>query len=215
MKRFNSSLTSPLIEEYILDKTRIEDPMLDEMHEFAKKSEVPIVGPLVGKFLYLVALIKDARSVFEMGSGFGYSAYWFSKAFGGDGRIVCTDYSTEHKESAEGFFKKANIEECLEFIAGNSLEILMDSDGLFDIIFIDVDKEHYPGVIDIAYEKLEANGLLIVDNTLWYGRVVEDDDDLPSTKGVKEFNDRISNDQRFITSMIPLRDGITICYKKG
>ena len=212
MKRFGSTLTSPLIEDYILDKTRVQDPLLDEMHEFADKTEVPIVGPLVGKFLYVIALIQNAKHVFEMGSGFGYSAYWFAKAFKGEGKVVCTDYSVEHKKSAERFFQKADFSNYLEFFTGNSIELLKNYDDLFDIIFIDVDKEHYPGVIDISYEKLRKNGLLIVDNTLWYGRVVEDDG-LPSTKGVKEFNDLISEDKRFITTMISLRDGITLSYK--
>lgn len=213
MKKFNSNLISPLIEDYIQDKTRVEDPIIDEMQEYAEQNEVPIIGPLVGKFLYQIALITNAKSIFEMGSGFGYSAYWFAKAFKGEGKVICTDFSKEHKEAAEMFFRKANIENCLDFISGNSIEILKELKVAFDIIFIDVDKEQYPEVIDISYAKLNKNGIMIADNTLWYGRVIEDDE-LPSTKGIKIFNNLISKDDRFVSTILPLRDGVTVSYKK-
>ncbi|MGI9553727.1 MAG: O-methyltransferase, partial [Thermodesulfobacteriota bacterium] len=175
--------------------------------------EIPIVGPLVGNFLYVISMISKSKKVFELGSGFGYSAYWFSKGVGSDGKIVCTDYSTEHMEKAHYFFKKTGREKMLEFITGNSLEILDGTDEKFEIIFNDIDKEFYPDVIDIAYDKLIKGGFLITDNVLWYGRVVENDD-LPSTKGVKDFNRSISTDPRFITSILPLRDGVSVSYKK-
>lgn len=213
MKKFNSDLIDPLIEDYIHEKTRVEDSLIDEMHKYAEANEVPIIGPLVGKFLYQMALLKNATSIFEMGSGFGYSAYWFAKAINGKGKVVCTDYSKEHKEAAENYFKKAGYENSMEFISGNSIEILKQSDDKYDIIFVDIDKEQYPDIIGISYEKLNDNGLLIADNTLWYGRVVEDDE-LPSTKGIKEFNNMLAADKRFITTILPLRDGITLSYKK-
>lgn len=213
MKKFNSNLTSPLIEDYILEKTFVEDKLVDEMHVYADSNEVPIIGPLVGKYLFQIAHITKAENIFEMGSGFGYSAYWFAKAFSGNGKVVCTDFSIEHKEAAENFFRKAGFENYLDFKSGNSLEILKESNEKYDIIFIDIDKEQYPDVIDLTYDKLNSNGLMIADNTLWYGRVIEEDA-LPSTKGIMEFNDMLSLDTRFITTIIPLRDGITLSYKK-
>ena len=213
MKNFNFDLTSPLIEDYIQEKTHIGDSIIDEMHNYAEISEVPIVGPLVGKFLYQIAKITNAKRIFEMGSGFGYSAYWFAKAFEGNCKVICTDYSGEHKKAADGFFKKAGFEKYLDFICGNSMEILKNSSEKYDIIFIDIDKEQYPDVIDIIYDKLDKNGLMIADNTLWYGRVLEEENELPSTKGVKEFNNMLSMDKRFITTIIPLRDGLTLSYK--
>jgi len=214
MKKFNSNLISPLIEDYILEKTQVEDRLIDEMHKFAEVNEVPIIGPLVGKFLYQMAHLTNAKSIFEMGSGFGYSAYWFAKAFNDKGKVVCTDFSTEHKEAAEKFFKNAGFENYMEFISGNSIEILKQSDKKYDIIFVDIDKEQYPDVIDISFDKLNKNGLMIADNTLWYGRVIDDGEELPSTKGIKVFNNILSSDNRFITTILPLRDGITLSYKK-
>lgn len=213
MKKFDSSLISSHIENYIIERTIHSNKILDEMHAYAEECDIPIVGPLVGNFLFIIALITKSKRIFELGSGFGYSAYWFAKATGGDGRIVCTDYSKENMEKAFYFFKKAKLENLLEFKTGDSLELLDNTDEEFEIIFNDVDKEFYPDVIDIAYDKLINGGLLITDNVLWYGRVVENDS-LPSTRGVKDFNELICADTRFITSMLPLRDGVSLSYKK-
>jgi len=213
MKRFESILINTQIEDYITDRTIQSDVIIDEMSVYASESEVPVVGPLVGNFLFIITLITKSKKIFELGSGFGYSAYWFAKAIGSEGKIVCTDYSKEHMEKAYYFFKKAGLANILEFKSGNSLDLLNKTDEQFDIIFNDIDKEFYPDVIDIAYDKLVEGGLLITDNVLWYGRVL-DNDDLPSTRGVKDFNESISADSRFINCMLPLRDGITISYKK-
>ncbi|MGI9533507.1 MAG: O-methyltransferase [Thermodesulfobacteriota bacterium] len=213
MKKFDSSIINTKIENYITELTIESDDILEEMHAYARESEIPIVGPLVGNFLYVISMITKSKSVFELGSGFGYSAYWFAKGVGSDGRIVCTDYSKEHMEKAHYFFKKTGQENMFEFVAGNSLEILDRTNEKFEIIFNDVDKEFYPDVIDIAYDKLIKGGFLITDNVLWYGRVIENDN-LPSTRGVKDFNRTICEDPRFITSMLPLRDGVSISYKK-
>ena len=213
MKKFESNLINSQIEDYITERTIKGDEILDEMHAYADESEVPIVGPLVGNFLYIITLITKSKKIFELGSGFGYSAYWFARALGSGGTIICTDYSKEHMEKARYFFNKAGLTGLLEFKAGNSIDILGEAEEEFEIIFNDVDKEFYPDVIDIAYDKLIKGGLLITDNVLWYGRVIEDDE-LPSTRGVKDFNEAICTDPRFITSILPLRDGVSISYKK-
>ena len=213
MKKFESTLISTQIKNYITELTIDPSKILDEMHDYALKKGIPIVGPLVGNFLLVISLITKSKKIFELGSGFGYSAYWFAKAVGVDGRIICTDYSKENMDKAYYFFKKAGLENVLEFETGNSLEILNKTDEKFEIIFNDVDKEFYPDVIDIAYDKLIKGGLLITDNVLWNGRVLEDDN-LPSTRGVKNFNESICADLRFITSILTLRDGVSISYKK-
>ena len=212
MKGFDFKLVNPLIEQYIQDLSPIDDKIINKMHKYAEKTEIPIVGPLVGRVLYLMSLSSQADRIFELGSGFGYSAYWFSKGLKKGGKIVCSDYAEENKTVAEAFFDEAKISNNIDFITGNSLNILEDFEGNFDIIFNDIDKEFYPSVIDIAHSKLKQGGMLITDNVLWYGRVVEDNS-LPSTKAVKEYNSRISIDKRFFTTIIPLRDGLSISIK--
>ena len=214
MSKFDSTIINPEIEQYIEDLTIKDEEALREMHDYAIRTEIKIVGPLVGKFLYQIALITKPESIFELGSGFGYSAYWFAKALlGSKGFILCSDYSTENRNKAYEIFKNAGMESLLKFECGNSLDILRNKDEKFDIIFNDVDKEYYADVIDIAYDRLARGGLLITDNVLWYGKVIGDDD-LPSTQGVRKYNEIICNDKRFDTTMLSVRDGISISYKK-
>jgi len=207
------NLIDAKIEEYITEKTINSSEILDEMHDYALENEVPIVGPLAGHFLFIVALMSRAKKIFELGSGFGYSSYWFAKALGTDGRLLCTDYSKKNREKARYFFKKAGIEDLIEFHTGDSLNILRKTDDRFDIIFNDVDKEFYPDVIDLSYDKLSKGGLLITDNVIWSGKVLQEDDS-PSTRGVKTFNELICSDPRFITDFVTIRDGISISYKR-
>ena len=212
MKDCDFKLVNPDIEKYIEKLSPTDDKVIESMELYAVESEVPIVDNLVGRFLYQLALMSGAKKIFELGSGFGYSAYWFSKALSSDGRIICTDYSKDHKRKAEQFFKDGYVSEKLEFLTGNSLEILDGYNDLFDIVFNDVDKEFYPDVIDIAHRKLRVGGMLVTDNVLWYGKVIEKDV-LPSTKGVKKFNELLKNDTRFFTTVIPLRDGLSVSVK--
>lgn len=207
------NLIDAKIERYITEKTIKASEILDEMHDYALENEVPIVGPLAGHFLFIVALMNRAKKIFELGSGFGYSSYWFAKALGTDGKLLCTDYSEKNREKAHYFFKKAGIDNLIEFHTGDSLDILKKTDDRFDIIFNDVDKEFYPDVIDLSYDKLNKGGLLITDNVIWSGKVLQEDDS-PSTRGVKTFNELICSDPRFITDFVTIRDGISISYKR-
>lgn len=207
------NLINERIQNYITERTIETSPLLDEMHDHALKTEVSIVGPLAGHFLFIVSLISRSKKIFELGSGFGYSAYWFAQALGPGGRVTCTDLSEENMSKALYFFKKAGIEDLIDFHTGNALEILSRTDDKFDIVFNDVDKEFYPDVIDLAYDKLVPGGLFITDNVIWQGKVLQDDDS-PSTRGVKAFNDLICKDDRFVTDFVTIRDGISISYKR-
>lgn len=210
MKKFYADIVDPEIDSYISDLYGESNSVLKEMEEYASKNEVPIVGPLVGRALMQLAMIKQPRNILELGSGFGYSAIWF--ALGSDARIVCTDFAREKADMATGYFKKAGISHKIDFLIGNSLYLLKNAAEKFDIIFNDVDKEYYPRVIEMASEKLNPGGLLISDNVLWYGRVAQDSD-LPSTRGVKEYNQKLFSNPEFLSTIIPLRDGVSLSVK--
>ncbi|NIP30770.1 MAG: methyltransferase domain-containing protein [Candidatus Dadabacteria bacterium] len=212
MKKFYADIVDPKIEKYISDLYENNNDVFAEMEAYADENQIPIIGPLAGKFLSQICLIKRPGNIFELGSGFGYSALWFAKSLGSDATITCSDYSLENSELAKSYFKKDNELEKLNFFVGNSLEILKNTDVKYDMIFNDIDKEYYPEVIEIVYEKLNSGGIFISDNVLWYGRVVEDDN-LPSTKGIKKFNNLLFSHKGFNSTLIPLRDGISISVK--
>ena len=182
------------------------------MEELAKKREIPIVGRQVGSLLYQLAITVKAKRIFELGSAFGYSAYWFAKAVGKDGQVVFTDLSRDNIELAKKFIERAGFQDTIQVHLGDGAMILDKISGEFDIIFNDIEKEDYPQVIDKAYDKLSSGGLFITDNVLWHGRVISQDDSAP-TEGVREFTKLLMSHKGFYTTIIPIRDGLSISVK--
>jgi predicted O-methyltransferase YrrM len=212
MNEIETFIVNPEIEEYIRNLTPVQDEVLREMEELGRERGFPIIGPIVGRLLYQLALMIGAKRVFDMGSGFGYSAYWFAKAVGDGGHVVFTELSQKNTRIAQDFFKRVEIDKRIEIHVGDALEILEETEGEFDIIFNDIDKEYYPSVVDKAYKKLRRGGLFITDNILWFGRVLTNDSS-PSTKGVKEFTRLLLSEKGFLTAIIPIRDGVSLSMK--
>ncbi len=188
------------------------DETLSEMESVAGGRDFPIVGRLAGRFLFQQALLLGARSVFEMGSGFGYSAYWFAKAVGGSGRVICTDKSAENASLARRFMEKAGFGERVLFQTGDAVDILEGTDGMFDIVFNDIDKESYPEAFAVSRGKVRKGGLFIADNAFWDGTAALPDGS-PGSKGMIEFNRAVMSDPDFLTVQIPIRDGISVSLK--
>ena len=215
MKRASHSETyivNPDIDAYLERLTPAGDEILEEMEEYAERKEFPIVGPLVGRLLFQLAFVSGAKNVLELGSGFGYSAYWFAKAVGEGGSVIFTDASAENARMAADYFDRAGMRERLDIRTGDALSVLEESRGEFDIIFNDIDKEYYPLVVDADHEKLRKGGIFITDNVLWSGRVLTDDV-TSGTEGVREFTRRLLEHGGFFTSISPLRDGLSVSVK--
>jgi caffeoyl-CoA O-methyltransferase len=189
------------------------DHVLREMEEFGKKTNFPIVGPLVGRLIFVVAKSLGAKIVFEMGSGFGYSAYWFAHAVGPEGRVICTEASQENVARGKNYMHRAGLEHRLEWHHGNALEIIQRFDGPFDIVFNDVNKHQYPDAFAAAYPKIRRGGLFMSDNMLWFGRVVEPNPD-ENTRGIMELTQILYAHRDLTTTIVPLRDGVSISWKK-
>ena len=187
-------------------------PVLEEMEQYAKENNFPIIGPLVGRFLYQMALSIKARKILELGSGFGYSAFWLSQATRGKGHITMTDNSKLNKRRAFEYFKKAGLQSQFDFKVGDALKIMGRLNGSFDMIINDIDKEGYPNVIDPAAGLLRRGGILICDNILWSGRVMEKKPDKTS-RAIIDFTNNIYRDSRFFTTVIPLRDGLSVSVR--
>lgn len=200
------------IHKYLEESIPTRSQTLREMENYAKDKEYPIVGPLVGRYLFQMTVLTKAKRIFELGSGFGYSAIWFSLAARGKGRIVLTDNKKEYKRLALDFFKNAGLESQFEYKIGNALNTLKKYDGPFDIIFNDIDKQDYPKTIDLVAPRLKKGGLFITDNLLWSGKVM-DKSPGKKTKAILEFTRELYRDGRFYTTIIPIRDGLSIAVK--
>ena len=206
-------VTNERIENYLTDIFSQEDPVLIEMESRACKLDFPIVGPLVGRLLHQLVLLTRARRILELGSGFGYSGYWLGSALGKPDEIHLTEFSKENLELAKGYFSQGKI--CCHpyFHQGDGVEILEKLEGQFDIIFNDVDKDKYPEIFPKAMSRLRHGGILVSDNVLWHGRVVDANPD-ETTLSVLEHNRLIFDNPDFFSSIIPIRDGIAISLKR-
>ena len=203
---------------------RFDDPVLAEMEALAEEREFPIVGRVVGSTLELLARSVGARRVFEMGSGFGYSAYWFSRAVGAGGpdgqdgpggsrgEVFLTDTDAENARQAEAFLSRAGLWGPCRFIVDDAMRALEATDGEFDIVYCDVDKEGYPAAWATARNRIRVGGLYLCDNVLWSGRVARDDDD-PKTKAIREQNEAIYADPDYTPAIVPTRDGVMVALR--
>lgn len=200
------------IHDYLHQLTPERPAVLREMEQYAETEDFPIVGPLVGRFLYQMARVTQAGRIFEMGSGFGYSAYWFSMAVGEAAEITLTDGDPDKKRLAEDYFSRGELKSRFRFVVGDAREVLRKTDGRFDIIFNDIDKEGYPETVELAVKRLRPGGLFITDNVIWSGRVIEDNPD-ESTSAVMAFNEALYADRSFFTTIVPLRDGLSIAMR--
>jgi len=211
-------IVDPIIEHYMHTLAgRFDHPILDEMEAFALEKNFPIVGRLVGISLEIYAKMIGAHRVFEFGSGYGYSAYWFGRAVGPDGQVVCTDSNPLNREQAERYFTAAGLWERVRFCTGYAQDIFSQTDGNFDICYNDADKGGYPDIWLMARERIRVGGLYIADNVLWHGRVAAEDsaDTKPDwTKAIREHNRLISTDPEFDVFINPTRDGVIVARRK-
>lgn len=206
-------IVNPPIEEYLNQLLPERDPILEEMESFGYSINFPILGPLVGTVLLQIATAIGAKRVLELGSGFGYSAYWFSLGLPEDGKIYCTDLSVKNKEKAENYFQRAGLQNKLQFMVGDALEIMANLEGEFDIILNDIQKTKYPDVFEPAVKKLRPGGIMVSDNVLRRGKVVSESDD-ESVLAIQQFNRIMFTSDAVISSILPIRDGLGICVKK-
>jgi caffeoyl-CoA O-methyltransferase len=201
------------LDRYLLDLTPARDRVLRDMERYAARHNFPIIGPLVGRFLCQLASGIKATRVLELGSGFGYSAYWFALATGRRGQITLTDTDPANLARAEACFARGKLPARFICHAGDALAITTSLKGKYDIIFNDIDKEDYPRTIDIAFRSLRSGGLFITDNVLWSGKVFDPRAADKATEGIRQFTRKLYRDRRFFTTIIPLRDGLAVAVR--
>jgi len=196
---------------------RHDEPVLLEMERRAEERDFPIVGRLVGELLEVLALSVGARAVFELGSGYGYSAYWFSRAVGSRGRVICTDGDPANRELAEDFLTRAGRWDRVDYQLGMAQDVLQATAGEFDVVYNDIDKADYPEAWQLARERVRPGGLYICDNVLWSGRVAEadPDDTRPEwTEAIHRHNELVYADPEFDACVVPTRDGVLVARRR-
>lgn len=206
-------ITNPNIESYLERLSEEKDPVIFEMERYAESIGFPIIGPLVGQFLRTLVQLNGAKRILECGGGYGYSALWMAPALPNDGHIISIDYSSDNSERGRTFLNEAGYGDRVTFLSGDVMQLTPNLEGEFDLILNDVDKHFYPVLLPIMLKKLRPNGLLVSDNVLWHGRVLDEDPD-ETTKAVMEYNRLLYNTPYLETTIVPLRDGIALSIKK-
>ena len=207
-------IVDPRIMEYLRRLYDDGDPVRKEIEALAEKRRFPIVGPLVGRHLELLTRAIGAQRVFELGSGYGYSALHFARAVGEGGVVHCTELDEENVRLAQGFLTRAGLWGRVTYHREEATAALRRVGGTWDIVYNDIDKDGYPATVDLAHAHLRPGGLFITDNVLWSGRVLDGEDDgSPATRGVKEFTRRLLAHRGFLTAIDPTRDGVAVALR--
>jgi caffeoyl-CoA O-methyltransferase len=202
-------IVDPRFDTYMASRlSRYDEPVLLEMEAEGGRRGFPIVGRNVGVTLELLARSIGARRVMELGSGFGYSAYWFARAVGAGGEVHCTDGDAANADAGRAYLERAGFGDRVTYHVGDALESFAGTDGEFDVVFSDIDKPGYPDAWRAASERVREGGLYLCDNTLGYGRGTVLDPDEEGAQAIREHNRLIAEDERFVSTIIPTREGV-------
>jgi predicted O-methyltransferase YrrM len=211
-------IVNPAVERYMKELAASDDePVLLEMEKLAEDEGFPIIGRLCGRYLEVLARSIRARRIFEMGSGFGYSAYWFSRAVGPDGALHLTDTDSANEARALDFLGRAGLDGPIRYHVGDAFDALTAQTGTFDMVYVDIDKGDYLRAWEAGREFVRVGGYYVCDNMLWSGRVtgeVEEGDDRPHwTEAIMATNRAIAADPDFRATINPTRDGVVAALR--
>jgi len=189
---------------------------LQKMEAYAQEHGFPIIGPAAGHFCYLIARLAGAKRIFELGSGYGYSTAWFARAVqenDGD-EVFHVVWDEELSQRARKHLSALGYDDIVRYHVGEAVAALRETSGQFDLIFNDIDKEGYPDSLDVIEEKLRPGGVLIIDNAIWSGRVFDDSEQDASTKAIRETTRRLTNNHKWLASIVPIRDGLLVAFRQ-
>lgn len=208
-------IVDPLIDDYLTRLAGSPDPVEAEMRRYADEREgFPIVGQVIGRLLSQLTVLTHATRIFEVGSGFGYSAFWFARALEPGATVTLTDFDRENLEKARAWLSKAGLlDRCRFESAGDGLESLARAEAGLDIVFLDGEKAEYPRALAIALPKVRPGGLILADNILWGGAVARGESDA-ATSGLREYTRLIFGSEGLVSTIMPIRDGLALTMKR-
>ena len=210
------------IYDYVLAHSLREDTLLAQLREetASMESSVMQIAPDQGQFMALLARLVNARNAIEVGVYTGYSSLCVARALPDDGRLLCCDVNEEWTAVARRYWKAAGVDERIELVlapAAQTLQQRVDGGeaGSYDFAFVDADKESYDTYFEQCLQLLRPGGLIVFDNVLWSGRVLNPDTDDPDTRAFQALNKKLHNDSRVDISLLPVADGLFLARKRG
>ncbi len=223
-------MTDEVVPEQVTQLARLigpePDEIIEEMEKRADRENFPTVGPEVGGWLTLLARLTDAERIFEFGSGFGYSAYWFARGLAADGEIVLTEIDREELDAAREYFERAGIADRAKFEHGDAIETVDAYDGPFDIVLIDNEKQRYVKALEAVDGKLKPGSLVLADNAITAGIIDRDDvialtegtevsDATEASRGIADYLRYVRSREDLETVLLPLGEGVAVSVVTG
>ncbi len=206
------------LENYVETHSEDEPKVLQEL---SRETHIKVLQPRMlsghfqGRILSLFAKLIEPRNILEIGTYTGYSAICLAEGLQKDGKLHTIDINEELKPIQDKYFEKSGFGEQIIQHVGNALEIIPTLEATFDLVFIDADKDNYPNYFDLIIEKMNSGGVILSDNVLWSGKVLEKtakgDVD---TAALKVYNKKLKDDKRVKTILFPIRDGLSVCRVK-
>ncbi len=209
------------VDAYIAERFIVDDPALDAATAAAKAAGLPdiAVSPVLGKYLYLLAKLISARRILEIGTLGGYSTTWLARALPEDGSVVTLEYEPKHAGVARANLDRAAVGPWVEIVVGDAVASLSElnerGEPPFDMVFIDADKENYVNYLEWSIELTRPGGLIIADNVVRNGRVLDPGSSDSMVQGVQAFNDALATNNRveaIVTQMVGDKghDGVAV-----
>ncbi|HKJ93791.1 MAG TPA: O-methyltransferase [Longimicrobiales bacterium] len=204
-----------LLNGYVRRLFAPEDEVLEELRYEIARQDLPeiYISPEQGRLMQVLLAVIGARHVLELGTLGGYSAIWMARALPPDGRLLTVELQEPRAEFARGFIRRAGLEDVIEVRVGPALDVvreLRDRNEVFDAVFIDADKEGYGAYLDAALDLVRSGGLILGDNAFQHGAIVDDPPPSPAVRAMQAFNERLASDDRLVSTILPIRDGLSI-----
>lgn len=206
------------INQYSLDHTTAESDLLNKIN---RETHLEVLQPrmlsghLQGRFLSMISKLMQPKHILEIGTYTGYSALCLAEGLPQEGRLTTIDVNEELASRVQGYFNESPYGKQIDMRIGNALDIIPTLDGNFDLVFIDADKENYANYLDLVIPRMNKGGVIIGDNVLWSGKVVQDvKANDSSTKAIMNFNQQVHLDERLENVLLPLRDGLMMARVK-
>jgi caffeoyl-CoA O-methyltransferase len=205
----------PAIQEYSEQHTSPESGLLREINRHTHANVLRprmLSGHLQGRLLSMISCMKNPKHILEIGTYTGYSALCLAEGLQEGGTLTTIDINEELEQPVRDYIRKAGMQSKINFMVGNALTLIPTLEQNWDLVFIDADKENYHRYYDLVIDRVTLNGIILADNVLWSGKVLDEKPD-KDTKAIIDFNSKIQNDSRVENVLLPVRDGIMMMRK--
>ena len=203
------------LQRYLELHTSVEPDLLKNINRETQAHVLKprmLSGHVQGRFLSLMSKIIKPKNILEIGTYTGYSAICLAEGLPSDGKLITIDINEELENRVRTHFKKSGFDPQIDYRIGDARTIIPTLTVTLDLVFLDADKENYSLYYDLVFDKLSAGGIILADNVLWSGKVVQPKPD-KDTKAILKFNDKVKNDPRVENLLLPLRDGVMMIRK--